>query len=115
VVLEQFSDVEPLLARDTGKSYPRLISLTHTHLLSTLVVVFLLILTFSFTSYPNWLKATLYILPFLAIILDIGSWWLAKLAPGFAVLVILGGIFLGTSFGALSLLGLWDIWFGKKE
>ena len=115
LVLEQFSDVEPYLEKDTGKSIGRLVSLSHTHLLSTLVVVFLLVFIFSFSSYPNWLKTALYILGFFAITLDIGSWWLAKLAPGFAILVIVGGALLGTSFGALSVLGLWDTWFGKKE
>jgi len=115
VVLEQFSDLEPLLKQDTGKSVNRLISLSHTHLLSTLVVVFIMMFIFSFSSFPDWLKFVGYVLPMFAIALDIGSWWLAKVAPGFAVLVIIGGAALGTSFAALTVLGLWDLWFGKKE
>ena len=107
--------VAPYLQKDTGKSISRLISLSHNHLLSTIVVVFLLVFVFSFSSFPDWLKMVLYILAFSAIVLDIGSWWLAKLAPSHAVLVIVGGVLLGTSFGALTLLGLWDTWFGKEE
>ena len=115
VVLEGYVDIEPFLEQDTGKSISRLISLSHTHLLSTAVVVFLLAFIISFSSYPDWLKLVLYIVSFLAIFLDIGSWWLAKLAPGFAILVIVGGAMLGTSFGAMTVLGLWDTWFGKKD
>lgn len=33
----------------------------------------------------------------------------------FSILVIIGGALLGTAFGVLSLLGLWDLWFGKAE
>jgi len=115
VALDSFSGVEPLLAHDTGKSISRLIGLTHTHLMATLVLVFLLVFVFSFSSYANWVKFLAYTIPFLAIALAIGSWWLAKLAPGFAILVIIGGASLGVSFGALSVLGLWDTWLGKKE
>jgi hypothetical protein len=114
LVLEDFGDVEPYLRQDGGKSISRLVSLSHTHLLSTSVVVFVLVFIFSFSSYPVWLKLALPALAFLAIFLDIGSWWLTKFSPGFAILVIAGGALLGTSFGALSVLGLWDTWLGKK-
>ena len=115
LALESYDSVAPYLQKDTGKSISRLISLSHNHLLSTIVVVFLLVFVFSFSSFPDWLKMVLYILAFSAIVLDIGSWWLAKLAPSHAVLVIVGGVLLGTSFGALTLLALWDTWFGKEE
>ena len=115
LVLEGYDDVAPYLEKDAGKSVGRLVSLSHTHLLSTIVVVFILVFIFSFSSFPDWVKLTLYLLSFFAIFLDIGSWWLAKLGPGFAILVIVGGAMLGTSFGALSVLGLWDTWFGKEK
>lgn len=115
VELENYEDTAPFLETDSGKSVGRLVSLSHTHLLSTLVVVFLLVFVMSFSSYPDWLKTVLYIASFFAIFLDIGSWWLAKISPFFAVFVIIGGALLGTSFGALSLLGLWDVWFGKEK
>lgn len=115
IVLENYADAEPLLKQDSGKSISRLISLTHTHLPSTLVLLFLMMFVFSFTSFPDWLKVLGYAVSIAAIVIDIGSWWLAKLAPGFAVLVIIGGAMLGTSFAALTVLGLWDLWLGKKE
>lgn len=114
IALANYADVAPLLQSDTGKSIPRLISLSHTHLLATLVVVFLLVFVFSFSSYPEWVKLVLASLSFFSIFMDIGSWWLAKLSPAFAIFVIIGGALLGTSFAALTVLGLWDLWFGKR-
>lgn len=115
IVLENYADAEPLLQQDSGKSISRLISLTHTHLPSTLVLLFLMMFVLSFSSFPDWLKLLGYAVSIAAIVVDIGSWWLAKLTPGFAVLVIIGGAMLGTSFAALTVLNLWDLWLGKKD
>ena len=46
VSTETYADVEPLLAQDTGKSVSRLVGLSHTHLLSTIVVLFILAMIF---------------------------------------------------------------------
>ena len=114
--LDSYEGVEPLLEADTGKSISRLIALSHAHLLSVSVVVFLLVFIFSFSSYPEWLKMVTYLVAFFAVFLDVGSWWPAKLAPFFSIFIIIGGAaLLGTAFGTLSLLGLWDLWFGKAE
>ena len=40
--------------------------------------VFLLVFIMSFSSYPMWLKSVLAILSFVAVFLDVGSWWLAS-------------------------------------
>jgi hypothetical protein len=50
----------------------------------------------------------------LAILLDIGSWWLARLSAGLAVLVILGGVSLALSFAAFILLSLADMWLRRQ-
>lgn len=114
VVTESYESVEPLLAQDTGKSIQRLVSLSHTHVLATLPIIFLLALVFSFTLYNEKLKAVIIAFSFLAILFDIGSWWLAKAAAGAAPLVILGGVSLAVSFLAYVLLSLIDMWFRKK-
>ena len=43
-----------MLKVDTGESISRLIALSHTHILSTAVVVFLQVIIYSFSSYPEW-------------------------------------------------------------
>ena len=114
-VTETYADLAPLLKQDTGKSVSRLVSLSHTHVLATLPVIFLLVFIFSFTRYPAVLKGVVMVFSSLAILFDVGSWWLAKLSPAAAVLVILGGVSLAVSFLALIALSFIELWFGKRE
>jgi hypothetical protein len=114
VVTVDYGDVETYLAQDTGKSVGRLVSLSHTHLLATVPLIFLLVFIFAFTRWHETIKIILVSLSFLAICVDIGSWWLAKLSPAAAPLVIVGGAALGTSFALLVLGILYDMWLGKE-
>jgi hypothetical protein len=109
-----YADVKPLLASDTGKSVPRLVALSHTHVLGTLPVIFLLCLVFSVTLHREGLKVVVILASFLAIVVDIGSWWLAKFVAALAPLVIVGGVCLAFSFLVLILLSLQDLWLRRK-
>jgi hypothetical protein len=115
VVTADFADLSPLLQQDTGKSIPRLVGISHTHVLATLPVIFLLAFIFSFARYSQRLKGLVMVFAGLAILLDVGSWWLAKLSPALAVLVLLGGVSLALSFLALIALSAVDMWFGRRE
>jgi len=115
VVTEKYSDVSQYLAQDTGKPIERLVSISHTHMLATAPLLFLLAFVFSFTRYPEGRKALVMGFAFFALLLDIGSWWLAKLAAGLAVMVIVGGVFLALSFAALILMPLYEMWLGKES
>ena len=115
VVTETYEDIKPFLAQDTGKSASRLVSLTHTHLMSTLILIFGLVLIFGLTSYSELLKTVIISFSFASLAVDLGSWWLAKLSGAFAPLVILGGASLGVTFAALVLLPLYDLWLKKAK
>jgi hypothetical protein len=112
-VTETYEDVEEYLAMDTGKSPSRLVSLSHTHWLATLPVIFLLALIFSFTTYKEGIKVFVMAFSFLSVPVDIGSWWLAKLSPALSVLVILGGVALAISFLLLIVLSLYEMYIKK--
>lgn len=113
VVTETYEDIKPFLVQDTGKSWGRLLSLTHTHLMSTMVLIFGLVLIFTRTQFSELIKRIVITFSFAALVVDLGSWWLAKLAGGFAFLVILGGASLGVTFAALVLMSLYDLWIRK--
>jgi hypothetical protein len=115
IVLEDYQSVAPLLAQDTGKSIGRLVSLSHIHVLATLPIVFLLCLVFSFSRFGNTFKGLVILFSFASIVVDIGSWWLAKASGAMAVLVILGGLCLAITFGALIVLSLYDMWLRKAD
>jgi hypothetical protein len=114
VVTETYADVSEYLNQDTGKSVSRLISLSHTHVHGTLPVMFALIFIFSFTLYKNWLKTLVIAFSAAAILIDVGTWWLAKLAAALAPLVILGGLALAVANAALILLPLYELWIKKQ-
>ncbi|MBN1411590.1 MAG: hypothetical protein JW969_12150 [Spirochaetales bacterium] len=115
IVTANYDDVKELLIQDTGKSPVRLVSLSHTHILATLAIIFALALVFSFTSFKEIWKIIVIVGSFLSIVLDVGSWWLAKLSPAFSILVIAGGVSLALSFLVLILLSLYDIWLKKEK
>ncbi len=114
VVLATYPDVAAHLQQDTGKSIPRLVSLTHTHLLPTLSILSILVLIFAFTAWPERMKTVVIALCLLVIPVDLGSWWLAKLSPALSVLVILGGIGLALSFLALIVFSFYDLWLRRE-
>ena len=113
VVTENYSDVEKLLVQDSGKSWSRIVGVSHTHVLAITPFVFLLVLLLSFTSYPSIIKNIVSIFAFCAVFMDVGFWFLAKLSPFFSVFVMIGGMSLGLSFGLLVLLPLYDLWIKK--
>ncbi len=115
VVTEDYASVSPLLAQDTGMPIPRLVSISHTHVLAMLPLMFVLVFVFSFTRFPQRLRNVIIVLALLTIPLDIGSWWLAKASAALAPLVILGGVCLGLAFLVLVLLPLYDLWLRRAD
>ncbi|MGA2642184.1 MAG: hypothetical protein ABSG21_14925 [Spirochaetia bacterium] len=113
VALENYSEASAVLQIDSGKSIPRLVSLSHLHVMGILSLVFLLCLVFSFTAFAEPVKIVVMAFSLCSIVVDIGSWWLAKFFAAMAPLVILGGVCLAISFLALILLPLYDLWLRK--
>lgn len=114
IVTEQYSDVEELLVQDTGKPWSRVVGTLHTHIMAITTLIFLLILIMSFTSYPDIFKNAVSIFALGAVFLDILSLFLAKFAPILGILVIIGGMALGLSYGLLVLPSLYDLWLKKQ-
>jgi hypothetical protein len=113
VALENYAEVSAVLQKDSGMSVPRLVSLSHLHVMGILSLVFLLCLVFSFTAFTEPVKIIVMAFSLCSIVADIGSWWLAKFIAAMAPLVILGGVCLAISFLALILLPLYDLWLRK--
>ena len=113
--LDTYENTEEWLSQDKGKSIPRLVGISHTHILASVTVVFILVSILCSTSYPQALKVTLCAWSYFTIALDIGGWWLAKLSPSFSFMVILGGASMGTAWGLLILLPLYELWIKKPK
>jgi len=77
---------------DHGASITTLTRVSHIHLFGISFIFFFVGLIFSFaTGFSPITKALLIFTPFLFLILDIAAWWLTKMTPGFAWLVMIGG------------------------
>jgi hypothetical protein len=49
-------------------------------------------------------------MPYVFLIIDISSWWLTKLNPNFAYLVILGGGAMALSFAFMWVVSMYEMW-----
>jgi len=94
---------------------PLLIQTSHTHLFGQTLIAGLLGLIFLFTSMREGVKALIVALPFLGTLIDIGGMWLTRFVwSPLSVLVIIGGSLFALGYTLITLISLWQLWFGKE-
>jgi hypothetical protein len=108
--LTSYEEVRAMADIDTGLSIVQLARVSHVHLFGISIIFLLTGTIFALSRVPLWLRVGLIVIPYLAIIADIGSWWLTKYEPLFASIVLIGGAFMGASLGLQILISLWDMW-----
>ncbi len=108
VSLRNLGDLKPLLGK--GRPFKKLLTQTHIHLFGIGVLLLVLSLLWQKTKYSPSLKLIGTVVPPVALALDIGGWWLAKLHPVFAGLIIFGGGSLSLSILLKCLLLMIDVW-----
>jgi cytochrome c553 len=110
--LASFEAVQKVAKADTGTSITDLAKVSHIHLFGISIIFLLTGAVFALSETPVWLRVSLVVVPYLTIVLDIGSWWLTKyLDPAFfAYVVIVGGVCMGLALGAQVLIALWEMW-----
>jgi len=113
--LTDFKILEDLTAVDTGASIYTLVRVSHIHLFGLTFIFFIMGTVFSHALVrPVWFKCTVVAVPFVAIVLDIGSWYLTKLNPNFAWIIYVGGIGMGLSFAYMWVISIYQMWFMKR-
>jgi hypothetical protein len=110
--LMSYGDVAPLAETDKGVSIGTLVRVSHIHLFGITFIFAILGLIFSHAYVrPRHFKSILTALPFLAMFVDIGSWWLTKVSVVFAYAVFAGGVVMGVSFALQWLISVRQMWF----
>jgi hypothetical protein len=109
-----YEEIKNVMKIDFGESIKTLARVSHVHFFGISFIFIWTSLIFSFCSIKRYLKITIILTPFIAIWLDIGSWWLTKYEPVFAYTVIIGGGFMGVSFAIQILYSLYEMWLRKK-
>lgn len=109
--LTSFEEVQKVTQIDTGLSLLQLARVSHVHLFGISIIFLLTGAIFSLSGTPTWFRVVVLIAPYLAIVMDIGSWWVTKYySPVFAYVVLLGGAFMGLSLACQILISLWEMW-----
>jgi len=114
--LNGYPEVSEVAQIDTGMNISTLVRVSHIHLFGLTFIFFIMGSIFSHAFVrPVWFKSLIIITPFAAIVLDIASWYLTKIHPGFAVIVIGSGALMGMSFAFQWIVSMYQIWFYKYQ
>lgn len=113
--LTSYTEVIRYTEVDLGQSMKSLVRVSHIHLFGMSFIFMLTSLIFVFSDMPPSVRAILVAIPFLAIWLDIGSWWFTKHDPIFAYIVIGGGVLMGLSLALQIGISLYDMWFARGK
>ncbi len=107
----KFEDIAKTAETDDGASWASLARVSHVHLFGISFVFMFVGLIFSLASgVPRRLKATVIVMPYVFLIVDIAAWWLTKLNPIFSWLVILGGGMMALSFLFMWTVSMYEMW-----
>lgn len=99
--------------RSGPQSVKKLVHVTHAHIFTIPVFALIVGALFLMTGLSPRVKLILAPLPMLAVIADIGSWWLARFFEPFIYLIAASGGVFGTAYGLQILCILASMWLGK--
>lgn len=108
--LDTYEGVREVAQTDQGPTITQLARVSHVHLFGLSIFFLLTGSIFALSRIAIPIRVAVVILPYLAIIFDIGSWWLTKFYPVFGVIVVLGGALMALSFAAQVIIPLWEMW-----
>ena len=112
--LNGYDNVMKVTERDTGAEVFTLVRVSHIHTFGLTFVFFLLGTIFSHAYVrPVWFKCAVMALPFVSLVLDIGSWYFTKLFHPFAGVVMIAGGVMGLSFAFMWAVSMWQLWIGR--
>jgi len=112
--LNGYDNVRKVTERDTGTGIFTLVRVSHIHFFGLTFVFFLMGIIFSHAYVrPVWFKSTVIALPFVAVTLDISSWYFTKLYHPFAWVVMIGGGLMGLSFAYMWVISMVQLWFTR--
>lgn len=113
--LTSYEDTMKLTHTDTGASVQSLVRVSHIHLFGIAFILFFVGRIFILCEMPVMVKRIAVAIPFVAILLDIFSWYLTKISPGFAYVVVLSGGLMGLSLAGQIIVSLYQMWFYKPN
>jgi hypothetical protein len=112
--LNGYDNLQKVTEKDTGAGIFTLVRVSHIHFFGLAFVFFILGSIFSHAYVrPVWFKCTVVALPFVALALDISSWYFTKLYHPFAWVVMLSGAVMALAFAYMWFVSMYQMWFGR--
>jgi hypothetical protein len=109
---EQIHDYCEVETAGGGMSLKKLAQSTHVHLFGFTLLYSLTGLILACSSYPTWLKCVLAPFPLLAQFADVGCWWLARVDPFYAQMIVVTGGLVALGLSLQIVLSLFNL-FGR--
>ncbi len=107
-----YTNIEAVTEQDEGATFTSLTRVSHIHLFGISFIFMFVGLIFSFsTTASSHYKSIAIGMPYLFLIVDILSWWLTKLHPMFASLIMIAGAGMGVSFAFMWIVSIKEMWF----
>ncbi|MGR9051064.1 MAG: hypothetical protein ACU84J_00300, partial [Gammaproteobacteria bacterium] len=111
---KDFKQLKAVTAQDEGATFSSLTRVSHIHLFGISFIFMFVGIIFSFSeTAPDKIKSIAIGMPYVFLVTDILSWWLTKIHPMFAWLVILAGMGMGVSFMFMWFTSIAEMWLYK--
>jgi hypothetical protein len=101
------------VAHGGGATLPALVRVSHIHLFGIAFILYFIGKIFLLCDINIYVKRVAVVIPFLAMLLDVVSWFITKSLSGFAYVVVLSGALMGLSMSMQILLSVFQMWWGK--
>ncbi len=110
--LDGFENISVVVAQDTGADLFTLVRVSHIHLFGLTFIFFIVGFIFSHAYLrPVWLKSVIIMTPFLGVTCDVLAWYVTKVYPPFAWVVLIAGGANGVSFAVMWVISIYQMWF----
>jgi hypothetical protein len=112
----RFEQIKALTTQDEGTTFASLIRVSHIHLFGISFIFMFVGIIFSFAATTSELNKCIAIgMPYVFLVVDILSWWLTKMNPMFAWLVILAGAGMAMAFAFMWFVAFKEMWFMELQ
>ena len=112
---ESYEQLLEVTATDTGATIPALVRVSHIHLFGIAFILFLIGRIFILCELPVMFKRIVVAAPFVFLLLDISSWFITKIIPDFAYVVIGAGAVVGITFSLQLFISIYQMWVYKPK
>jgi len=110
-----FEALKELTTQDEGATFASLTRVSHIHLFGISFIFMFVGLIFSFAeTSTNKYKCIAIGMPYIFLVVDILSWWLTKLHPMFALLVMVAGGGMAIAFAFMWSISILEMWVFNK-